>query len=105
MRKKLSLLLIAVVILPYIAGCSLPSETVPVIAQESTEYQQCQQLEAAANVIEDSKNSIAEQYDESYFESADWQMFVDSYWAGFWEHHKYCKACNANGDVPDEYLQ
>lgn len=64
---------------------------------------ECSQLHRAEKLLADTQDRVAEQYDESYFSTAEWTAYVDGYWSGFWKQHKHCKICQANGDVPAEY--
>lgn len=90
--RKIVAVLAALLIL---TGCSVASSRSTPQVENS-----CAQLSAAKQIIEDTRATMAEQYDEAYFDTDDWKIFVSSYWEGFWSQHKYCKICQANGDVP-----
>lgn len=75
-----------------------PSSSSSQIKQAET----CKQLALGQKVIEDTEKDMRKTYAEEYFETEDWLVFVDGYWKGFWDQHKYCLICQENGDVPKE---
>lgn len=53
----------------------------------------CDRYYDAVKVLEDTKSTMIKSYGKEYLDSAQWKVFEDSYWKGFWEAHKDCKIC------------
>ena len=66
-------------------------------------------LAQAVRAMYDEWEAMRDQYDEEYWEDFDYdywtQEFITSYWTGFWNSHQYCKICQANGDVPEDFAK
>ena len=75
--KRLGLILLAMVLL---TACVAPT---------ATEKQSS--LEAAKQILVETKEKTAETVKPEYFESDEWKAFVDAYWKGYNEGQKQMK--------------